>query len=263
MERSGTLEQLLVEITAVGGAKVLDDQYVALLVDAGVAGGGERVLEPDLGVIAAAEHDVAVEVVDHSRVVAGSTVDHEPGRAMRHVRAAERRGRVHAGGVGWERPTGGAPLDRVRLTGAQVPAGAAGDPQQEQVQHDQEAELEGHRYGRERGHPSSKTISVEPSSTRSPARSACTPRTSRSLTITPLVEPRSSIVQPSALGRIWAWRRETPTSSMTMSQSRLRPIVPPAAGTSSRRPPVASSARGAPRRACACSTEPPRRAEVL
>src|SRR5271163_4678027 len=36
VQRPGRLQQLLVEIGAVGGAEILDDHYVALLVDAGV-----------------------------------------------------------------------------------------------------------------------------------------------------------------------------------------------------------------------------------
>src|SRR5271155_5216083 len=58
VQRSGRLQQLLVEVGAVGRIEVFDDHYVALLVHARVAGGGERVLEPDLGALAASEHDV-------------------------------------------------------------------------------------------------------------------------------------------------------------------------------------------------------------
>src|SRR5271170_1506608 len=36
VQRPGRLQQLLVEIGAVGGAEILDDHYVALLVDSGV-----------------------------------------------------------------------------------------------------------------------------------------------------------------------------------------------------------------------------------
>src|SRR5271155_4152573 len=67
MQRAGALQQLLVEIGAVGGPEILDDHYVALLVDAGVPRGGKRVLQPDLGAIAATEHEIPVKVVDHSR----------------------------------------------------------------------------------------------------------------------------------------------------------------------------------------------------
>src|SRR5271167_1346366 len=45
MQRPWCLQELLVEIGAVGGAEVLDDHYVALLVDASVTRGGERILQ--------------------------------------------------------------------------------------------------------------------------------------------------------------------------------------------------------------------------
>src|ERR1039458_9247657 len=44
VQRPGRLEHLLVEVGAVGGAEVLDDHYVALLVDARVPRRGERIL---------------------------------------------------------------------------------------------------------------------------------------------------------------------------------------------------------------------------
>src|SRR5271166_4979774 len=69
VQRPGGLQQLLVEVRAVGRAEVFDDDDIALLVHARMARGRERVLEPDLGALAAAEHEVAVEVVDHARVV--------------------------------------------------------------------------------------------------------------------------------------------------------------------------------------------------
>ncbi len=166
----GRLQQLLVEVGAVGRAEILEHDDAALLVDARVARGGEGVLEADLGLLAAPEHEVAVEVVDHPGLVAGCALDDEPRRAVGDVGAAERRGRVQAGA----RRRGIAPA-RLRRT----PVGAAarrGDP--------------GARCGRptagtgrgRRGsrtsarpipaasvvHRSSKTISVEPSSMRSP-----------------------------------------------------------------------------------------------
>src|ERR1700676_2863219 len=48
MQRPGRLQQLLVQIGAVGGLEILDDHDVALLVNASVPRGGKRVLEPDL-----------------------------------------------------------------------------------------------------------------------------------------------------------------------------------------------------------------------
>src|ERR1700726_2803881 len=71
MQRSGRLEQLLVQVGAVRGAQILDHEDVSLLVDARMARGGEGILEADLGAIAAAEDDLAVQVVDHPGVVTG------------------------------------------------------------------------------------------------------------------------------------------------------------------------------------------------
>src|ERR1700736_6777378 len=70
VQRARGLQQLLVEIGTVRRAEILDHDDVALLVDAGMAGGCERVLEPDRGSIAAAQHDVSLEVVDHPGIVA-------------------------------------------------------------------------------------------------------------------------------------------------------------------------------------------------
>ena len=88
------------EVRAVGGAEILDDHYVALLVHARVPRGGKRVLQADLGPVAAAEHDVPVEVVDHPGIVPGGALDHQPGGAVRDVGAAQRRRRVQTGRVG-------------------------------------------------------------------------------------------------------------------------------------------------------------------
>ena len=151
---------------------------VALLVDARVTRGGERVLEADLGALAAAEHEVAVEVVDHARVVAGGALDDEPRRALGVVGAAERRGGVQAGGVGRRSRAACAAAPR-RAPAAEVAPRAARDPQQEQVEHGEEAELERDGYGLEGVHPSSKTISVEPSSMRSPGAQRAARRGSR------------------------------------------------------------------------------------
>ncbi len=60
---------------------------------------GERVLQADLGAIAATEHEVAVEVVDHPRLVARRALDDQPRRAVGASRAADRRRRVQAGRV--------------------------------------------------------------------------------------------------------------------------------------------------------------------
>ena len=112
----GRLQQLLVEVGAVGGAEILDHDDVALLVDARVARGGERILEPDLGAVAAAEHDVAVEVVDHARVVPGRALDDQPRRALRRRRRCRAR-----------RPSAGR-WRRAGSAAAHAPARAAGAP---------------------------------------------------------------------------------------------------------------------------------------
>ena len=54
MQRARRLQQLLVEIRAVGGVEVFYDHNVALLVDESVPRGCERVLEPDLRALSAA-----------------------------------------------------------------------------------------------------------------------------------------------------------------------------------------------------------------
>src|SRR5277367_5698629 len=97
------LQQLLVEIGAVGGVEVLDHDDISLFVNARMPRGGERVLEPDLGLLAAAEDDVSVEVVDHAGVMARGTLDHQAWRSIGDIGAAERGGRKHAGGVGGNR----------------------------------------------------------------------------------------------------------------------------------------------------------------
>ena len=79
---------------AVRRSEVLDDQDVALLVDAGVPGGGKWILEADLGAVAAAEDDLAVEVIDHPGVVTGSALHDQAGGPAREIHAPERRSRV-------------------------------------------------------------------------------------------------------------------------------------------------------------------------
>src|SRR5215831_5430788 len=99
----GSLQQLLVEVGAVGGLQVCDHHDVALRVDARMARRGKRVLEPNLGAVPAAEHDVIVEVVDHPRIVPGSALDHQSGSAVDHAGAAQRGCRVETGRVGGDR----------------------------------------------------------------------------------------------------------------------------------------------------------------
>src|SRR5437868_3053781 len=101
---------------------------------------------------------------------------------------------------------------------------AARDPQQEEVEHREEPELQGngdrvlHRYS------SSNPSSTRPSVILSPGRSTSS-CTRRPFTFTPFVEPRSTIIHPSIVLRTSACLRDTLGSSTTSSQSRLRPIV--------------------------------------
>src|ERR1700722_12772680 len=59
VQRARRLQDLLVEVRAVGRAEVLDHDRVALLEDPRVARRRERVLETDLRAVAATEHEVA------------------------------------------------------------------------------------------------------------------------------------------------------------------------------------------------------------
>src|SRR5204863_6830842 len=106
-------------------------------------------------------------------------------------------GGVHRGGVGGNRrATAGG--DRRTVLAAQVPERRPNDPEQEQVQHDQEGELEsdGDRLEDGHRHSSSKRSSVVPSSIRSPGSSGVGSSTRRPLSLVPLVEPRSTTAQP-------------------------------------------------------------------
>src|SRR6202035_4350625 len=93
MQRPRRLQHLLVEVGAVRRAEILDHDSIALLEDPRVARGGERILQTDLRLLAAAEHEIAVDVVDHPRLVPRSALDDELRRAVRDVRAGR------AGGV--------------------------------------------------------------------------------------------------------------------------------------------------------------------
>ena len=145
------------------------------------------------------------------------------GAAAGAGRGVHRRSRRRGGAT--PRP-GGSPA------AAQVLQRAARDPQQEQVEDGEEAELQADGDGFEHA-----VTPPRSAPRRSPARrgrrrcSGCAARRrARPLTRTPLVEPRSWTVQPpSCAGRISAWRRDTLGSSSTTSQSRLRPMTAPAA----------------------------------
>src|ERR1700704_3434634 len=65
VQRARGLQDLLVEVRAVRRAEVLDHDGVALLEDARVARGRERVLQANLRTVTTAEDEVTVDVVDH------------------------------------------------------------------------------------------------------------------------------------------------------------------------------------------------------
>ena len=120
---------------------------------------------------------------------------------------------MHAGGV----LVGGraAAVAARRRGAAQVLERRARHPEQEQVEHGDEAELQGDGDGVE-GHASLsswKTISEVPRVIVSPSRSDCAPVMRRPLTLTPLVEPRSRTVHEAPEGRTSACLRETLGSS--------------------------------------------------
>src|SRR5205823_3321225 len=106
----------------------------------------------------------------------------------------------------------------------QVAQRAARDPEQEQVEHREEPELQGNGDGVLHNYSSSNPSVTSPSVISSPGDSTAS-RTRRPLTLMPFVEPRSTTVQPSIVRRTSACLRETFGSSTTMSHSRLRPIV--------------------------------------
>src|SRR6185436_2129290 len=103
-----------------------------------------------------------------------------------------------------------------------------GHPEQEQVQHGEEAELERDGDGVEgHGQSWSNPMVDVPSSIVSPGFSDCAPWMRRPLTLTPLVEPRSLTIHLAPLGRTSACLRDTFWSESTTSHSRERPITPP------------------------------------
>src|SRR5438445_413441 len=82
MQGLGAMKQLLVEVRAVGRIEIFDHEDVPLRKHARVPRGCERILEADLRVIAAPEHELVVEVVDHPRLVARGALDDKPGVAV-------------------------------------------------------------------------------------------------------------------------------------------------------------------------------------
>src|SRR6185503_19985575 len=117
-------------------------------------------------------------------------------------------------------------------------------PEQEQLEHGQEAELQRHGDGVEHpgGYSSSKVAWEVPSSITSPGLSDWAPSIRRPLTLTSLVEPSSRTVHEPPEGRISACLRETLASSRTTSASRERPSTAPPEPSSSVRPPIRSRA---------------------
>ena len=175
-----------------------------------VARGGERVLEADLGLVAAAEHRALADVVLHARGVAGRALDDEPRLAV----AVGRRGRPATPGACRSRRAARPHGRAARPSPIGARAGpcrrAARDPQQEQVEDGEEAELQ--RDGDRLEHQavtystSKRDVDGAERRARSPDASGCGSLDARRpLTRTPLVEPRSVIVQPSPRGRISAW----------------------------------------------------------
>ena len=112
----------------------------ALARQARVLRGGERVLEQDLDV-AAAERRAVGDVVGHPARVARGARDDEPRRDVgAAVQRAEAGGGVHAGRVLRRDRRAAAPA--AEGAAAQVLQRAARDPQQEEVEHGEEAELQ-------------------------------------------------------------------------------------------------------------------------
>src|SRR5665809_72279 len=100
----------------------------------------------------------------------------------------------------------------------------AGDVEEEQVEHREEPELE-HQCDRVVHSYSTSKVRLEtPSVIWSPGSSRAS-STRRPLTLMPFVEPRSTAFHVSPSCRTSAWRRDTFGSSITRSQSRLRPIT--------------------------------------
>src|SRR5205823_5239207 len=77
MKRLRPGQQLLVQIGSVSGAEILNHYHLPLTRDAGVARGGERVVEPDLDVPAAQRQAAVRDPVGHPRRLAGDALDQQ------------------------------------------------------------------------------------------------------------------------------------------------------------------------------------------
>src|SRR2546421_1700023 len=170
MQGLRTGERLVVQKSAVRGPEILDHDNVALTRDSRVARGREWILETDLH-IPTPERGAALEVVCGAGLVTGGALHEQPGFESVRVRIDETVGcGVHPGGV----------VDRLHVSRvgpaaapAQITQRAPRDPHQEQVEHDQEAELEA--YGdwlehRPEGYSTWNVITDVPSSISSPGR---------------------------------------------------------------------------------------------
>src|SRR5437588_11855398 len=97
MERLRPAQRLLVEIRAVRRSQVFDHDHVTLARDAGVPGGGKRIVEPDLDIAPAESSAVIWYFVSDARLVSGGVLDQQA--RLEVIEFLERRGRVHAGRI--------------------------------------------------------------------------------------------------------------------------------------------------------------------
>ena len=151
MQGAGRLEQLLVEVGAVGRAR--DPRPPGCCPAVRRARGARRQTDPPGG----SPRDRRGRARRHHRGRRSSR-DRVPARAPPPAAGHARRGRRRpparpSTGRSRRHRAGGAPPAWTRTEAApQVAQRAARDPQQEQIEHGQKAELEGNRYGRKRSH---------------------------------------------------------------------------------------------------------------
>src|SRR3954447_21759104 len=119
-----------VQERAIGGIQVLDEIPAATIEDAGVESGCIAVVEPDVGIGRPAQRDAAEEVEVVSLVEAPALLDDE--ERVGGIRLASEDLVVTR-------------LETGRGGAAQIPQGHPSDPEQEQIEDGEEAELE--RYG--------------------------------------------------------------------------------------------------------------------
>ena len=141
--RSG--QRLVVEVSAVGRAKILDQYDVTFAGDASVARGGKRIIELDLDV-STTERSAVGQVVGDTGFVARSRFDEQP--RLEPVEIIESGCRVIHPGRIRGRPVVVRRGDTAPAA-SQISQRTPRDPHQEEVQHGQEAELQTHRNRRE------------------------------------------------------------------------------------------------------------------